>query len=34
LDLHQGHFSRVERGQVTPSPALRKRLEAWCAGEK
>ncbi len=34
LDLHQGHFSRLERGQVTPSPALRKRLEAWCAGEK
>jgi DNA-binding XRE family transcriptional regulator len=33
LGLHQGHFSRLERGQVTPSLAVRKRLETWCAGE-
>ena len=33
LGLHQGYFSRLERGHVTPSPAVRKRLETWCAGE-
>jgi DNA-binding XRE family transcriptional regulator len=33
LGLHQGHFSRLERGQVTPSPAVRKRLDTWCADE-
>jgi len=33
LSLHQGYFSRLERGHATPSPAVRKRLEAWCAGE-
>jgi len=32
LGLHQGYFSRLERGHATPSPAVRKRLEAWCAG--
>lgn len=31
LGLHQGHLSRLERGQVTPSPAVRKRLDTWCA---
>jgi hypothetical protein len=30
LKLHQGYFSRLERGHVTPSPAVRKRLESWC----
>jgi len=33
LGLHQGHFSRLERGHVTPSPAVRTRLETWCADE-
>jgi hypothetical protein len=33
LALHQGYFSRLERGHVTPSPAVRKRLEAWCTRE-
>jgi len=33
LGLHQGHFSRLERGQVTPLPAMRKRLETWCTEE-
>jgi hypothetical protein len=33
LALHQGYFSRLERGHVTPSPAVRKRLEAWCTHE-
>src|SRR5262249_30734403 len=33
LCLHQGYFSRLERGHATPSPAVRKRLEIWCLGE-
>jgi len=33
LGLHQGHFSRLEHGYVTPSPAVRARLETWCADE-
>jgi DNA-binding XRE family transcriptional regulator len=33
LGLHQGHFSRLERGHVTPSPAVRARLETWCTDE-
>jgi len=33
LGLHQGYFSRLERGAATPSPAVSKRLESWCAGD-
>jgi len=33
LGLHQGYFSRLERGHGAPSPAVRTRLETWCAGE-
>jgi hypothetical protein len=33
LDLNQGYYSRLERGQTAPSPAVRTRLETWCAGE-
>jgi DNA-binding transcriptional regulator YiaG len=33
LGLHQGYFSRLERGHAAPSPAARQRLEHWCAGE-
>jgi hypothetical protein len=33
LGLHQGYFSRLERGHGAPSPAVRKRLEPWCTGE-
>jgi DNA-binding XRE family transcriptional regulator len=33
LGLHQGYYSRLERGYVTPSPVVRTRLETWCAGE-
>jgi ribosome-binding protein aMBF1 (putative translation factor) len=33
LGLHQGYFSRLERGHVTPSPAVRQRLETWCMGD-
>jgi ribosome-binding protein aMBF1 (putative translation factor) len=30
LGLHQGYYSRLERGHVTPSSAVRQRLETWC----
>jgi hypothetical protein len=33
LGLHQGYFSRLERGHAAPSPAVRQRLEQWYAGE-
>jgi DNA-binding XRE family transcriptional regulator len=33
LGLHQGHLSRLERGQVRPSSAVRQRLETWCADD-
>jgi hypothetical protein len=33
LGLHQGYYSRLERGYAAPSPAVRTRLETWCAGE-
>jgi DNA-binding transcriptional regulator YiaG len=33
LGLHQGYFSRLERGHVTPSAAVRQRLETWCTGQ-
>jgi hypothetical protein len=33
LGLHQGYFSRLERGHAAPSPAVRQRLEHWCTGE-
>jgi len=33
LGLHQGYYSRLERDHVMASPAVRRRLETWCAGE-
>lgn len=33
LGLHQGYFSRLERGHATPSQTVLKRLESWCTGD-
>ncbi len=33
IGIHQGFFSRIERGRVKPSSAIQKRLERWLAGE-
>ena len=29
LGIRQGHFSKLERGQVQPSPKLRREIETW-----
>jgi transcriptional regulator with XRE-family HTH domain len=29
LGIQQGHFSKLERGQVRPSSQLSGRIEAW-----